>query len=67
MMGGMNHMSTQGVPTGIRPSQMLPDQQQQQQQYLRQQQQQMLRVSGAHCTILPFLITGKPDVRQGKG
>uniref|UniRef100_A0A674KJC0 Mediator complex subunit 12 n=1 Tax=Terrapene triunguis TaxID=2587831 RepID=A0A674KJC0_9SAUR len=49
MMSGMNHMSAQGVPSGIRPSQILPDQQQQQQQqqYLRQQQQQqqMLRVS----------------------
>uniref|UniRef100_A0A8C3JJA8 Mediator complex subunit 12 n=1 Tax=Calidris pygmaea TaxID=425635 RepID=A0A8C3JJA8_9CHAR len=44
---GMNHLGPQGVPSGIRPSQILPDQQQQ--QYLRQQQQQqqqMLRVSG---------------------
>lgn len=48
MMTGINHMNAQGVPAGIRPSQLLPDQQQQQQQqYLRQQQQQqMLRVSG---------------------
>uniref|UniRef100_A0A8C0ECV7 Mediator complex subunit 12 n=1 Tax=Bubo bubo TaxID=30461 RepID=A0A8C0ECV7_BUBBB len=48
MMSGMNHLGPQGVPSGIRPSQILPDQQQQQ-QYLRQQQQQqqqMLRVSG---------------------
>uniref|UniRef100_A0A8C9L7F4 Mediator complex subunit 12 n=1 Tax=Pavo cristatus TaxID=9049 RepID=A0A8C9L7F4_PAVCR len=47
MMTGMNHLGPQGVPSGIRPSQILPDQQQQ--QYLRQQQQQqqqMLRVSG---------------------
>lgn len=45
MMSGMNHLGPQGVPSGIRPSQILPDQQQQ--QYLRQQQQQqMLRVSG---------------------
>lgn len=44
MMSGMNHLGPQGVPSGIRPSQILPDQQQQ--QYLRQQQQQqMLRVS----------------------
>uniref|UniRef100_A0A663MHJ6 Mediator complex subunit 12 n=1 Tax=Athene cunicularia TaxID=194338 RepID=A0A663MHJ6_ATHCN len=39
MMSGMNHLGPQGVPSGIRPSQILPDQQQQQ-QYLRQQQQQ---------------------------
>lgn len=49
MMGSINHLSTQGVPAGVRPSQLLPDQQQQQQQqqYLRQQQQQqqLLRVS----------------------
>uniref|UniRef100_A0A8C9EYE8 Mediator complex subunit 12 n=1 Tax=Pavo cristatus TaxID=9049 RepID=A0A8C9EYE8_PAVCR len=38
MMTGMNHLGPQGVPSGIRPSQILPDQQQQ--QYLRQQQQQ---------------------------
>ncbi|XP_039210779.1 mediator of RNA polymerase II transcription subunit 12 isoform X2 [Crotalus tigris] len=45
MMGSINHLSTQGVPAGVRPSQLLPDhqqQQQQQQQYLRQQQQQQL-------------------------
>uniref|UniRef100_A0A8D2IYW1 Mediator complex subunit 12 n=1 Tax=Varanus komodoensis TaxID=61221 RepID=A0A8D2IYW1_VARKO len=55
MMSGINHMSTPGVPSGIRPSPLLPDQQQQQQQYLRQQQQQqMLRVSGAGPQLPPL-------------
>lgn len=66
MMGGINHMSAQGVPSGIRPNQLLPDQQQQQQQYLRQQQQQqMLRVSwretasvpGPLCGLVGFFLT----------
>lgn len=48
MMSGINHMSAQGVPSGIRSSQLLPDQQQQ--QYLRQQQ--MLRVSRAGAAPL---------------
>uniref|UniRef100_A0A8C3STX6 Mediator complex subunit 12 n=1 Tax=Chelydra serpentina TaxID=8475 RepID=A0A8C3STX6_CHESE len=56
MMSGMNHMSAQGVPSGIRPSQILPDQQQQQQQYLRQQQQQqqILRVSEGLLLFFTF-------------
>uniref|UniRef100_A0A452H393 Mediator complex subunit Med12 domain-containing protein n=1 Tax=Gopherus agassizii TaxID=38772 RepID=A0A452H393_9SAUR len=58
MMSGMNHMSAQGVPSGIRPSQILPEQQQQQQQYLRQQQQQqqqqMLRVSEGLLLFFTF-------------
>uniref|UniRef100_A0A803TCG9 Mediator complex subunit 12 n=1 Tax=Anolis carolinensis TaxID=28377 RepID=A0A803TCG9_ANOCA len=53
MMSGVNHMGAQGVPAGIRPSQLLSDQQQQ--QYLRQQQQQqqMLRIFW-HGTQLLF-------------
>nr|XP_033799825.1 mediator of RNA polymerase II transcription subunit 12 [Geotrypetes seraphini] len=39
MITGMNHMTAQGVPSGIRPNQMLPEQQQQflRHQMLRQQ------------------------------
>uniref|UniRef100_A0A803SZV2 Mediator complex subunit 12 n=1 Tax=Anolis carolinensis TaxID=28377 RepID=A0A803SZV2_ANOCA len=61
---GVNHMGAQGVPAGIRPSQLLSDQQQQ--QYLRQQQQQqqMLRVSmlGAHKNT-----TWGPNPKEGSG
>uniref|UniRef100_A0A803SZU3 Mediator complex subunit 12 n=1 Tax=Anolis carolinensis TaxID=28377 RepID=A0A803SZU3_ANOCA len=64
MMSGVNHMGAQGVPAGIRPSQLLSDQQQQ--QYLRQQQQQqqMLRVSmlGAHKNT-----TWGPNPKEGSG
>ncbi|ETE56236.1 hypothetical protein L345_18053, partial [Ophiophagus hannah] len=57
MMGSINHLSTQGVTAGGRPSQLLPDQQQQQQQYLRQQQQQqqLLRVSSQGARQAPAL------------
>lgn len=53
VMSGMNPMSAQGVPSGVRPSPIVPEQQQQQQQYLRQQQQ-MLRVSGGLLLFFTF-------------
>ncbi|KAH0630779.1 hypothetical protein JD844_003972 [Phrynosoma platyrhinos] len=48
MMSGVNHMSAQGVPSGIRPSQLLSDQQQ---QYLRQQQQQQQQQMLRGCSL----------------